>query len=49
MASADIPDIVISRLPVYLRALTRMLDEEDPNTSSAELGSRLVISSAQIR
>jgi redox-sensing transcriptional repressor len=49
MASADIPDIVISRLPIYLRALTRMVDEPNPNTSSKELGERLGISSAQIR
>jgi len=49
MASTDIPDIVISRLPIYLRALTRMMDEVNPNTSSKELGERLGISSAQIR
>jgi redox-sensing transcriptional repressor len=49
MASAEIPDIVISRLPIYLRALTRMLTEGQDNTSSQELGERLGISSAQIR
>lgn len=49
MASADIPDIVISRLPIYLRALTRMVDDTHPTTSSKELGDRLGISSAQIR
>lgn len=49
MASADIPDIVISRLPIYLRALTRMGSEGQETTSSAELGERLGISSAQIR
>jgi redox-sensing transcriptional repressor len=49
MGSAEIPDIVISRLPVYLRALTRMLGEGDEITSSHELGERLGISSAQIR
>jgi redox-sensing transcriptional repressor len=49
MASEDIPDIVISRLPIYLRALTRMANEPEPNTSSKELGERLGISSAQIR
>ena len=46
----EIPDIVIGRLPVYLRELTRLADEEGKiNTSSHELGKRLGISSAQIR
>ena len=43
------PDIVVSRLPIYLRALTRMLGEGEEITSSHELGKRLGISSAQIR
>jgi redox-sensing transcriptional repressor len=46
----DIPDIVIGRLPIYLRALTHMAEEGDKvTTSSHELGQRLGISSAQIR
>jgi len=46
----EIPDIVISRLPIYLRELTRLAKEEGKiNTSSHELGRRLGISSAQIR
>lgn len=46
----EIPDIVIGRLPVYLRELTRLADEEKKiTTSSQELGERLGISSAQIR
>ncbi|MDX1663892.1 MAG: redox-sensing transcriptional repressor Rex [Candidatus Promineifilaceae bacterium] len=46
----EIPDIVISRLPIYLRALRRMAEEgEQTTTSSQELGRRLGISSAQIR
>lgn len=44
-----IPDIVISRLPVYLRALERLQQEGFEVTSSHELGRRLGISSAQIR
>ncbi len=44
-----IPDIVIGRLPIYLRALNRMIQEEQEYTSSHELGERLGISSAQIR
>ena len=49
MGSDVIPDIVISRLPIYLRALTRMLNEGIPVTSSHILGEHLGISSAQIR
>jgi redox-sensing transcriptional repressor len=44
-----IPDIVIGRLPIYLRALTRLQQEGHEVTSSHELGRRLGISSAQIR
>ncbi len=46
---SNIPDIVIGRLPVYLRALTRLSQEGHDVTSSHELGQRLGISSAQIR
>ncbi len=45
----NIPDIVIGRLPVYLRALNRLAQEGRDITSSHELGQRLGISSAQIR
>ncbi len=46
----EIPDIVIGRLPIYLRELTRLAEVEGKiNTSSHELGKRLGISSAQIR
>jgi redox-sensing transcriptional repressor len=45
----NIPDIVIGRLPIYLRALTRLAQEGKEVTSSHELGQRLGISSAQIR
>lgn len=46
----DIPDIVIGRLPVYLRELTRLAEEDKKTTTSShELGKRLGISSAQIR
>jgi redox-sensing transcriptional repressor len=43
------PDIVIGRLPLYLRALTRLKQEGKDVTSSHELGRHLGISSAQIR
>ena len=45
----EIPDIVIGRLPIYLRALQGMLGEGRRLTSSQELGERLGISAAQIR
>jgi redox-sensing transcriptional repressor len=47
--SNEIPDIVIGRLPLYLRALTRLQQEGRDVTSSHELGRHLGISSAQIR
>ncbi|MBK9122613.1 MAG: redox-sensing transcriptional repressor Rex [Chloroflexi bacterium] len=47
--SGNIPDIVIGRLPIYLRALNRLAAEGQEITSSHELGQRLGISSAQIR
>lgn len=45
----NIPDIVVGRLPIYLRALNRLTQEGYEVTSSHELGKRLGISSAQIR
>lgn len=48
--STDIPNIVVGRLPIYLRELARLEGEEGKvTTSSQELGERLGISSAQIR
>jgi redox-sensing transcriptional repressor len=49
MDSKIIPDIVIGRMPIYFRALQRMLEEGRRVTSSQELGERLGISAAQIR
>ena len=46
---SQIPDIVIGRLPIYLRALNHLAESGKTNTSSHELGRRLGISSAQIR
>lgn len=46
----EIPDIVIGRLPIYLRELIRLAETEDKTTTSShDLGRRLGISSAQIR
>jgi redox-sensing transcriptional repressor len=44
-----IPDIVIGRLPIYLRTLELLASQGQTVTSSQELGLRLGISSAQIR
>lgn len=49
MPEKPIPDIVVGRLPFYLRALQRMVQEGRRVTSSQELGERLGISAAQIR
>lgn len=47
--SNDVPDIVVGRLPLYLRVLNRLLAQGQEVTSSQELGEELGISSAQIR
>lgn len=49
MNTEKIPDIIIGRMPVYLRALQRMAEKGMQTTSSQELGERVGISAAQIR
>ncbi|MEP7136737.1 MAG: redox-sensing transcriptional repressor Rex [Chloroflexota bacterium] len=49
MNADKIPDIIIGRLPVYLRALQRLADKGVLTTSSQELGEMIGISAAQIR
>jgi redox-sensing transcriptional repressor len=49
MPANKVPDIVVGRLPLYLRALSQMAGEGKEITSSQELGGQLGISSAQIR
>ena len=49
MRSKKIPDIVIRRLPLYLRTLARMAAEGKEITSSDQLAEQLRISSALIR
>ena len=44
-----VPDIIIGRLPIYLRALQRMAEKGIQTTSSQELGETVGISAAQIR
>jgi redox-sensing transcriptional repressor len=49
MKKLEIPDIIVSRLPVYLRALRHMQAQGHQTTSSQELGEQVGISAAQIR
>ena len=49
MNAERIPDIIIGRLPVYLRALQRLSNKGIQTTSSQELGEIVGISAAQIR
>jgi len=49
MNAPNVPDIVISRLPVYLRALQFMEQQGIKTTSSVSLGEKVGISAAQIR
>jgi len=49
MNADKIPDIIIGRLPIYLRALQRLVDKGVLTTSSQELGEMIGISAAQIR
>jgi len=49
MEDKSVPNIVVGRLPLYLRTLQLMFQEGRRVTSSQELGERLGISAAQIR
>lgn len=49
MNANKIPDIIVGRLPIYLRALQRMADSGLKTTSSQELGELVGVSAAQIR
>ena len=44
-----VPEVVISRLPQYVRILTQMLDDGVAVTNSQQLGARLQVTPAQIR
>jgi redox-sensing transcriptional repressor len=45
----EIPDIIVGRLPRYLRALNSLAEKGYHTTSSQELGAHLGITAAQIR
>src|SRR5512147_52102 len=49
MNTNRIPDIIIGRLPIYLRALQQLTEKGILTTSSQELGEIIGISAAQIR
>jgi redox-sensing transcriptional repressor len=49
MSIAPIPDIVIGRLPIYLRALQRLAQARQSLTSSQALSQLVGLSPAQIR
>jgi redox-sensing transcriptional repressor len=49
VSTGEIPDIVIRRLPIYLRTLRRLQDEGTESISSEELGVRIGVTAAQIR
>lgn len=49
MVTKNIPNIIVSRLPVYLRALNNMQTQGQQTTSSQELGEFVSVSAAQIR
>lgn len=49
MPVKEIPDIIVGRLPIYLRALRHMREKGQQTTSSQELGEQVGISAAQIR
>ena len=46
---AEAPEVVVARLPQYVRILSRLLDEGDEVVSSQQLGEKLQVTPAQIR
>ena len=49
MGSAEVPEVVVLRLPLYVRALTQLVTEGHDVVSSQLLGMRLQMTPAQIR
>lgn len=45
----EVPEVVISRLPQYVRILNRLLDDGTQEVSSQQLGEKLQVTPAQIR
>jgi redox-sensing transcriptional repressor len=49
METIEVPEVVVMRLPLYVRALTQLLADGSEVVSSQQLGSRLQMTPAQIR
>lgn len=49
MESGQVPEVVVLRLPMYVRALTSLMEEGTDVVSSQQLGNRLQMTPAQIR
>ncbi len=49
MDPSEVPDVVVLRLPLYIRALSQLLDQGNMIVSSHELGNLLQMTPAQIR
>jgi redox-sensing transcriptional repressor len=49
MDTFEVPEVVVLRLPLYVRALTQLLADDMEVMSSQQLGSRLQMTPAQIR
>ncbi len=49
LSQLNIPDVVIRRLPIYVRTLQSLLDQEQPSVSSEELARMIDVTAAQIR
>ena len=47
--NAEVPEVVISRLPQYVRTLTQLLEAGVEVTNSQQLGAQLQVTPAQIR
>ena len=46
---SEVPEVVVSRLPQYLRILNRLMDDGITVVSSQQLGEKLQVTPAQIR
>ena len=46
---SDVPEVVVTRLPQYVRILSRLLEDGTEVVSSQQLGEKLQVTPAQIR
>ena len=49
LAQLNIPDVVIRRLPIYVRTLTTLQEQDQTSVSSEELARMIGVTAAQIR